>query len=177
MCRALGHVTCSSLRDVQRTTPFYNLNLGSGMPCDTPKETQPAAGRARIPTQAEWGVLLARVHSHSSSPRIRRGRGGVHWGTAMGVPSMLIATLDVALRVPRGPVGVSVGGATGVRQSQVRKAQLRLRSLSPRQGQAVALCVSSPPGGAAASLPCILRCDSRPLLVCDVVLRRTHFCW
>lgn len=134
------------------------------MPCDTPKETQLAAGRARIQTQAEW-----------CTHHPQRSGSGMHWGDGDGVAFVLTATLGLTLQVPHGSVGVSVGGGTGVWQSQVRKAQSMLRS--PRRGQAVALaalCVSSHPGGAAASLPCVLRCRLSPsFLVYDVVLRST----
>lgn len=170
MCQALGHVTCISLWDVQGTllllAPLYNLNSGSGMPCDTPKETQLAAGRARIQTQAEW-----------CTHHPQRSGSGMHWGDGDGVAFVLTATLGLTLQVPHGSVGVSVGGGTGVWQSQVRKAQSMLRS--PRRGQAVALtalCVSSHPGAQLPASPASSGADSRPLSWCmTLCLGARHF--
>lgn len=61
--QALGREVCVgllTLRGAVSFAPFCHYSSGSERLYDTPKEAQPAGGRARVQTQAGWGRALDR---------------------------------------------------------------------------------------------------------------------
>lgn len=114
--QVLGQPMCVSVLNLRGTvlllTPFCHNRSSSERPCDTPRDTQLACGRARVQTQAERGVI---------SEHPPKSEAGCPGGDGKGVTFTLVAALGLAVQVHHVSVDLSIEGATGVRTASGEK--------------------------------------------------------